>query len=382
MESSSIPQMEYALTVLQQAKLSSPKTRLVVLVFQKGDDPIDAINHMMCFLTVVVTSRYLTTNNQLRTSSNPRQQATINNGSFTIQPIHGRQNSVTTGSSRPYASRSARALGKQRVIVCYNCKGEGHISKQCTKPKRKRDVERFKDKVLLVQAQANGQVLQEEELEFLADPGTAETSSNQYVVTNNASYQADDMDAYDSDCDELNSAKISLMSLIGDVKERKVKREIEEIETLNNELDHRVTKLVAENEHLKQTYKQLYESIKPSRVRSKEQCKYLIIQVNLKSAEISDLNASHQEKVLVIIALKESLSKLKGKDVVNEVVPSHSINPKLLKIDVAPLALKLQKNRTVHTEYIRHTQEEAATLRKIVESESLLNPLNTSLDYA
>nr|GFD43158.1 hypothetical protein [Tanacetum cinerariifolium] len=40
----------------------------------------------------------------------------------------------------------------------------------CTKPKRKRDAEWFTDKVLLVQAQANGQVLQEEELEFLADP--------------------------------------------------------------------------------------------------------------------------------------------------------------------------------------------------------------------
>ncbi|GJV84084.1 retrovirus-related pol polyprotein from transposon TNT 1-94 [Tanacetum coccineum] len=46
----------------------------------KGDDPIDAINHMMSFLTAVVTSRYPTTNNQLRNSSNPRQQATINNG--------------------------------------------------------------------------------------------------------------------------------------------------------------------------------------------------------------------------------------------------------------------------------------------------------------
>nr|GFA94492.1 retrovirus-related Pol polyprotein from transposon TNT 1-94 [Tanacetum cinerariifolium] len=67
--------------------------------------------------------------------------------------------------------------GKQRVIMCYNCKGEGHMSKQCTKPKRKRDEAWFKDKVLLVQAQANGQVLQEEELEFLADPGIAETLS-------------------------------------------------------------------------------------------------------------------------------------------------------------------------------------------------------------
>nr|GFB89497.1 hypothetical protein [Tanacetum cinerariifolium] len=54
--------------------------------------------------------------------------------------------------------------------------------------------------------------LVEEELEFLADPGTAESSSNQTVVTNNAAYQANDLDAYDSDCDEINSAKISLMA--------------------------------------------------------------------------------------------------------------------------------------------------------------------------
>nr|GFC09321.1 hypothetical protein [Tanacetum cinerariifolium] len=101
---------------------------------------------------------------------------------------------------------------KQRVIVCYNCKGEGHMSKQCTKPKRKRYAEWFKDKVLLVQAQANGHVLQEEELEFLTDPGIAESSSNQTVITNNATYQADDLDAYDSDCDEINSAKIALMA--------------------------------------------------------------------------------------------------------------------------------------------------------------------------
>nr|GFD11665.1 hypothetical protein [Tanacetum cinerariifolium] len=74
------PQMEYALTVHQQTEFSPPDTGLVVLVFQKGDDPIDAINHMMSFLTAVVTLRYLATNNQLRTSSNPRQQAIINNG--------------------------------------------------------------------------------------------------------------------------------------------------------------------------------------------------------------------------------------------------------------------------------------------------------------
>nr|GFA43110.1 hypothetical protein [Tanacetum cinerariifolium] len=55
--------------------------------------------------------------------------------------------------------------------------GEGHMSKQCKKPKRKRDEVWFKDKVLLVQAQVNGQVFHEEELEFLADPGITETQS-------------------------------------------------------------------------------------------------------------------------------------------------------------------------------------------------------------
>nr|GFC60632.1 hypothetical protein [Tanacetum cinerariifolium] len=138
-------------------------------------------------------------------------QAKINNGRVTVQPIQGRQNFVSAGSSRSFTLGSGGALGKQRVIACYNCKGEGHMSKQCTKPKRKRDAEWFKDKVLLVQAQANGQVLQEEELEFLADPRTAESSSNQTVITNNAAYQADDLDAYDSNCDELNSTKIALM---------------------------------------------------------------------------------------------------------------------------------------------------------------------------
>nr|GFD27973.1 hypothetical protein [Tanacetum cinerariifolium] len=66
--------------------------------------------------------------------------------------------------------------------------------------------------VLLVQAQASGQVLQEEELDFLANPGTSESSTNQTVVTTNVAYQVDDLDAYDSDCDELNSAKVALMA--------------------------------------------------------------------------------------------------------------------------------------------------------------------------
>ncbi|GJV88220.1 hypothetical protein Tco_1532158 [Tanacetum coccineum] len=213
---SSIPQLEYAPTVNQQQQhLEFPQldSGLTVLVFKQGDDHIDAINHMMSFLSAVVTSRYPTTNNQLRNSSNPRKQATINDGRVTLQPVQGRQISFATGTTRTYTLRASGSnSGKQRTVICYNCKGEGHMSKQYTKPKRKRDDSWFKDKVLLVQAQANGQILHEEELSFLADLGITEGQATQTVITHNATYQADDLDAYDSDCDELNTAKVALMA--------------------------------------------------------------------------------------------------------------------------------------------------------------------------
>ncbi|GKE32614.1 hypothetical protein Tco_1451936 [Tanacetum coccineum] len=132
-------------------------------------------------------------------------------------------------------------------------------------------------------------------------------------------------------------------------------------------MDHRVSKLIAENEHLKQTYKQLYDSIKPARTQSKEQCEDLINQVNLKSVKIYDLNASLQEKVLVITSLKDDLRKLKGKALVDNAVMKHTIDPEMLKIDVEPITPKLLNKRTTHSAYIKHTQEEAAILRDLVE---------------
>ncbi|GJU90811.1 integrase, catalytic region, zinc finger, CCHC-type containing protein [Tanacetum coccineum] len=84
---------------------------------------------------------------------------------------------------------SGNNSGKQRIVTCYNCKGEGHISKQCTKPRRKRDDLWFKNKVLLVQAQASGQILHEEELTFLADPGIPEVA----LMANLSHYGSDDL---------------------------------------------------------------------------------------------------------------------------------------------------------------------------------------------
>nr|GFC36730.1 hypothetical protein [Tanacetum cinerariifolium] len=103
--------------------------------------------------------------------------------------------------------------------------------------------------------------------------------------------------------------------------------------------------------------------------------------------EINDLKAQAQAKDIVILKLKDKLHSLSGdvneRNVKREAEEFETLNIELdHKVDVAPLALKLHKNKTAHTDYIRHTQEEAATLREIIESARLLNPLNTSLDYA
>nr|GEV52177.1 hypothetical protein [Tanacetum cinerariifolium] len=164
---------------------------LAVPVFNQGDDPIDAINKMISFLSTVVSSRFPTTNNHLRNSSNPRQQATIHDGRVTIQPVQGGQSSFGAGTARTRANISrigGNNSGQQRVLKCFNCQGEGHMTRQYPKPKRKRDATWFRDIVLLVEAQGTSKVLNAEELEFLADPRVTEGPVTHKIITHNAAY--------------------------------------------------------------------------------------------------------------------------------------------------------------------------------------------------
>ncbi|GKA55508.1 putative reverse transcriptase domain-containing protein, partial [Tanacetum coccineum] len=187
----SIPQIEYTVSTVNQqthlAEFPQIDSGLAVPVFKYGDDPIDAINKMMSFLSTAVT----------------------------VQPVQGRQISFAAGTSgtRANISRSGgNCSGQQRVVKCFNCQKEGHMARQCPKPKRKIDDTWFRVKVLLVEAQGNHKVLNEEELEFLADPSLAEGPITQSVITHNAAYQANDLDVYDSDCNEISTAKAVLMA--------------------------------------------------------------------------------------------------------------------------------------------------------------------------
>nr|GEY87509.1 integrase, catalytic region, zinc finger, CCHC-type, peptidase aspartic, catalytic [Tanacetum cinerariifolium] len=68
------------------------------------------------------------------------------------------------------------------------------MARQCPKPKRRRDATWFRDKVLLVKAQGNGKNLNEEELEFLADPGVVEAKA--ILMANLSSYGLDVLSEY------------------------------------------------------------------------------------------------------------------------------------------------------------------------------------------
>ncbi|GJZ01860.1 hypothetical protein Tco_0519821 [Tanacetum coccineum] len=104
--------------------------------------------------------------------------------------------------------------------------------------------------------------------------------------------------------------------------EAKVKNDIDVTETINIELEHSVAKLLAENEqlhkekeHLKQTYKDLFDSIKRTRVQTKDQNDSLMAQLNNKSNENVDVLAQIQKKGFAIAALKNELRKLTGNSV-------------------------------------------------------------------
>ncbi|GJW48275.1 putative ribonuclease H-like domain-containing protein [Tanacetum coccineum] len=146
---------------------------------------------------------------------------------------------------------------------------------------------------------------------------------------------------------EVNKMRINLLS--GNIDKDKIKQDLEEIETINIELDHRVTKLIPENEHLKKTYNQLYDSIKPAREHS------------------------------LVITNSQEIEKLKGKDLANNEVTHHPSDPETNTELITP---KLLNKRSAHSAYIKHTQEEAAVLRDLVDHIKANYPLDPTLESA
>ncbi|GJX38364.1 retrovirus-related pol polyprotein from transposon TNT 1-94 [Tanacetum coccineum] len=123
----------------------------------------------------------------------------------------GKNYSGTTYKGNATISRGNTTSGQARVVKCYNCQGEGHMVKQCSQPKRPRNVAWYKEKAMLAEAQEAGQILDEEQLAFLKNIGIP-TGQAQKIIPRNAAFQTKDLDTYDSDCDDLSTAQAVLMA--------------------------------------------------------------------------------------------------------------------------------------------------------------------------
>ncbi|GJX27093.1 retrovirus-related pol polyprotein from transposon TNT 1-94 [Tanacetum coccineum] len=110
---------------------------------------IESLSNSLALLTQSYKSHLPQTNNQLRTSSNARNKATVQDGRVVVQDVRGRYNANNQG--RPFQRNNARGNvvagnvggqnrggiinpGQAKPIKFYNCNGLGHIARECPRP--------------------------------------------------------------------------------------------------------------------------------------------------------------------------------------------------------------------------------------------------------
>ncbi|GJV91330.1 hypothetical protein Tco_1539143 [Tanacetum coccineum] len=110
--------------------------------------------------------------------------ATIQDGRVTVQQVQGRQTQSFAGTGNRGIATTSRG---------------NYTAGQA------------KEKLMLAEAQEAGQIFDEEQLAFISNPRIAEVQVAQQTIPQNSAFQTKDLDAYDSDCDDISSAKAVLI---------------------------------------------------------------------------------------------------------------------------------------------------------------------------
>nr|GEY53219.1 hypothetical protein [Tanacetum cinerariifolium] len=347
-------------------------------MFNQGDDPTAFLNKAMAFLRAVAFSRFLSTNNQLRTSSNLRNQATIQDGRLLCNKFKGGKDKVMLTEDLDAYDPGCDDVSNAKAVLMDNLSNYGY---DVILEKAQRIKPTLYDGSVISSQHVASIVIDDEETLILKELQTSHPNTDQsasLLVEIEAPKEL---------------PKEHIKSIKENVKEEKVKHEMDEIKTINIKLEHSVAKLLSKNEHLhkeiehlKKIYKihlDQFDSIKKTHALSKEQCDSLIAQLNSKSKENSDLKGQIQEKGFVTTALQSELRRLNGKHVLDystTITNATTIAQGMFKLDIKHISKRLKNNRDAHANYLKKTIENTDTIRGLVERARKQNPNKPLLD--
>nr|GEY64357.1 hypothetical protein [Tanacetum cinerariifolium] len=180
---------------------------------QSSNDVILATINQIVNLLSGFQKQFPPTNNQLRTSSNSRSHATVHDGQIVTETVQRKAlGNVGNTGTRGIQSYGLVTDNKGKLVICYNCRGEGHVLRQCKEKKRVKDDQYFKDKILLMEGKEKGAVLDVEAEAFLADVECTAPYDPPLAITTTNIFKVSHEDTYDSDVDEGPHAAAAFMA--------------------------------------------------------------------------------------------------------------------------------------------------------------------------